>query len=306
MPCRWPGQETSGINSESEVHRFHPMAFVDMSCYLLSSFPLMGICALHCLRCFGFGSATLLVSPVPFMGVCLQCLGCLSAAGLHLIYAVDCLGTRLESLFQEMPHRAKNPPITILQPSRERSCFSLFTTCRTYRRVLPVLPVLCRQDATDKDGPEPRRGCALLWAMLAFQMLVCAKPLECSDLPKKYKKMLRTAGSSRFLRVLFPTPQLPAKRSLPRRPPPSKPPPEPRSDAAPRRCTRGPRRVRGLAAQGRRREGASPPFPAFPRVASAGFGGGGGVSFKSQSVKGQQGVERCRKQDVPSIACKES
>ena len=58
------------------------MAFVDMSCYLLSSFPLMGICALHCLRCFGFGSATLLVSPVPFMGVCLQCLGCLSAAGI--------------------------------------------------------------------------------------------------------------------------------------------------------------------------------------------------------------------------------
>ena len=48
------------------------------------------------------------------MGVCLQCLGCLSAAGLHLIYAVDCLGTRLESLFQEMPHRGKKtPPITI-------------------------------------------------------------------------------------------------------------------------------------------------------------------------------------------------
>ena len=42
-------------------------------------------------------------------------------------------------------HRAKNPPITILQPSRERSCFSLFTTCRTYRRVLPVFLVLCRQ-----------------------------------------------------------------------------------------------------------------------------------------------------------------
>ena len=76
------------------------MALVNMSCYLL-----MGSCALHCLRCFGFGSATLLVSPVPFMGFgALQCLGCFSAATLRLFYAVDCLSTRLESLFQEMPH----------------------------------------------------------------------------------------------------------------------------------------------------------------------------------------------------------
>ena len=103
---------------------------------------------------------------------------------------------------------------------------------------LSPLPSLSPPGRNGQRWPgDPEWGCALLW--LAFQMLVCAKPLECSDLPKKYKKMLRTAGSSRFLRVLFPTPQLPAKRSPPRRPPPSKPPPEPRSDAAPRRCTRG-------------------------------------------------------------------
>ena len=42
--------------------------------------------------------------------------------------------------------------------------------------------------------------------------------------------------------------------------------------------------------------------PAAPRVASAGFGAGGGVL----SFKGQEGVERCRKQGVPSSPCKES
>ena len=67
---------------------------------------------------------------------------------------------------------------------------------------------------------------------------------------------LRTLGSASFLWSREST--APGRRSPPRRPPPSKPPPEPRSDAAPQGRIQGPRRVRGLASQGRRREGAPP------------------------------------------------
>ena len=44
----------------------------------------------------------------PFMGFgALQCLGCFSAATLHRIYAVDCLSTRLESLFPDNATQGK-------------------------------------------------------------------------------------------------------------------------------------------------------------------------------------------------------
>ena len=137
--------------------------------------------------------------------------------------------------------------------------------------------------------------------MLSFQMLVRAKPQECSDLPKKYKKRgrqsmfwvffwalarFRTSRSSPFHWGLFPTPRLPAKGA--RRPRSLR--QEPRFHAAARRRTQRPRRVRGLASQGRRREGTPPPLPGWLREGSGGF-----------KFLGQEGVERCRKQGVSSI-----
>ena len=120
-----------------------------------------------------------------------------------------------------------------------------------YRRTPSKPPPRSSESPTE---PEPARtqrtrmarspgGAVLCFgAMLSFQIVVRAKPLECSDLPKKYKKRgrqsivlglfwvwalarFRTSGSSPFLWGLIKTPQLPAKRSPRRRPPPSKPPP---------------------------------------------------------------------------------
>ena len=95
-----------------------------------------------------------------------------------------------------------------------------------------------------------------------------------------------TSGSSPFHWGLFPTPRLPAKGA--RRPRSLR--QEPRFHAAARCRTQGPRRVRGLASQGRRREGTPPPLPGWLREGSGGF-----------KFLGQEGVERCRKQGVSSI-----
>ena len=84
----------------------------------------------------------------------------------------------------------------------------------------------------------------------------------------------------------FPDSTAPGKST--RRPAPSKPPPEPRSDASPRGRTQRQRRVRGLAAQHRRREGTPPPLPGWLRQGSE--GGGGGVQA-SRARRASKDVE---------------
>ena len=143
-------------------------------------------------------------------------------------------------------------------------------------------------------------------AMLSFPIYVRASGVQ---RPHQEKEMaehvlglfwvlvrLRTSGSSLFLwGPLFPTPRLPAKgarrggrpRSLRQ---------EPRLDAAPPRRRRGPRRVRGLPAQGGRQQGAPPPLPGWLRQGS----GRGRGKFQGP------GGRRRRKQGVPSIPCTES
>ena len=130
-------------NSESQFYKYHPMAFVDKSCYLLSSFPLMGICALHCLRCFGFGSATLLVSPVPFMVFLCTAVSRMFVGRHTAPYLCSGLArhTPIGSIFPDNATRGKESSNNICS-RHERSCFPHFTTFGTYRRVLPVL---CRQ-----------------------------------------------------------------------------------------------------------------------------------------------------------------
>ena len=123
------------------AHRIVYDILDSVAALLASPVPFMGSCALHCRRCFGFGSATLLESLVPFMGFCaLHCLGRFSAATLHLSYAVDCLSIRLGRFTSELPHRAKNPPI----PCTAVTCAQLLLSFHDMQNVSQSSPV-CRQ-----------------------------------------------------------------------------------------------------------------------------------------------------------------
>ena len=122
--------------------RFHPMAFVDMSCYLLSS-------SFHGHLCASMALSKMLwirLSSSAYESSSFHGLLCTAVSRMDVfrqphapIYAVDCLGTRLESFFPENATQPKESSHSNLQPSCEPSCFSHFTTCRTNSKVLPFV-----------------------------------------------------------------------------------------------------------------------------------------------------------------------
>ena len=102
----------------------NPMAFVDMSCYLLGSSCHGHLCT-SLSKMLWMRLSNVACEFSSFHGLlCTAVSGTFSGSHIALSYAVDCLGTRLASFFPEMPHRATNPPIAFTAVMRAQLLFS--------------------------------------------------------------------------------------------------------------------------------------------------------------------------------------